>query len=449
MAAAPLAVNLGIDFGTSFTKVCFRDLGIEETGIVTFDARAVDGAMVPSIVAIDQSGRLTLAVAGTQDSKWTIVRYLKMRLADVPIPDRLPTLCGVDLNEDRAIRALSSWYLATVVSCTKIWLSQHQAERLKGRKLQWSANVGVPVEHYDSPMIEVFREVLAVAWAWAAGNDIPSHLDIAISRYEETVRSVDRELTDYHAIPETAAAVQSFLTSREATPGIYVYFDIGGGTVDGVAFNYVNWDGERKINFYSGKVAPLGVAAVASRIDAARVEDIQQMLKNNELTFALRGNLEPSSKKVQLLVANVIVTAQRKDGRNWQRDQIQDMARPRKTLARLDVSRMVPLLVFVGGGGAGSEWYQKAILSTYNDFGHVNAGIPPYELTEVPKPRDLAMNGIGAADFRRFAIAYGLSVPFGEGPDINLPSQFTEPESQEPWQPKGVVDYFDSKDAYD
>jgi hypothetical protein len=372
-----------------------------------------------------------------------------MRLADVAIPDRLPTLCSLDLNEKRAVRALSSWFLATVISRAQIWVRQHQAQRISGRELQWSANVGVPVEHYDSPVIELFREVLAVGWAWAAKNSIPSRLDSAIAIYEDTVRSIDRELIDCHAIPEIAAAVQSFLTSREATPGIYVYFDIGGGTVDGVAFSYVNWDGERRINFYSGKVAPLGVAAVASRVDPGGIEAIEEALAKNKLDSALRKKLDPFGKDLQRLVGEVVMTAKRKDGRNWQRDMIQDTSRPRKTLARLDVSRMVPLLVFVGGGGAGSKWYQKTILSTYEDFGHVNCGIPPYELTEVPKPSDPEMNGFGPPDFRRFAIAYGLSVPYGEGPDIGLPSQFAEAERPRPWQPKGVVDYLDSKDAYD
>jgi hypothetical protein len=109
---------------------------------------------------------------------------------------------------------------------------------------------------------------------------------------------------------------------------------------------------------------------------------------------------------------------------------------------------MAPLPIFVGGGGAGSRWYQQTILSTHDNFGHINAGIPPYELTEVPKPSDLEMEEMDVADFRRFAIAYGLSVPFGEGPEIGLPSQFAEPERAKVRQPKDVVDYLDSKDAY-
>ncbi|NEI81388.1 hypothetical protein ELH18_20170 [Rhizobium ruizarguesonis] len=53
----------------------------------------------------------------------------------------------------------------------------------------------------------------------------------------------------------------------------------------------------------------------------------------------------------------------------------------------------------------------------------------------------------GSADeFIRFAISYGLSFPFGEGPDIGLPSQFGEAEKPRQWKPPGAVDYADSKD---
>ena len=102
---------------------------------------------------------------------------------------------------------------------------------------------------------------------------------------------------------------------------------------------------------------------------------------------------------------------------------------------------MRPLIVFVGGGGAHSDWYTDTIDSTHSRFGHLNAGIPPYRLTEVPKPADLSMGQMKEREFRRFAISYGLSIPFGEGPEVRLPSQFSDAERPRVWEPPGVVDY--------
>ena len=56
--------------------------------------------------------------------------------------------------------------------------------------------------------------------------------------------------TDFHVVPEIAAAIQSFVYSREAAPNKYIYFDIGGGTMDGVAFRFLNIRGRQKNKFF-------------------------------------------------------------------------------------------------------------------------------------------------------------------------------------------------------
>jgi hypothetical protein len=49
--------------------------------------------------------------------------------------------------------------------------------------------------------------------------------------------------------------------------------------------------------------------------------------------------------------------------------------------------------------------------------------------------------------FIRFAISYGLSIPFGEGPEVRLPSQFAKAEQPRREQLPGVINYADSKDV--
>ncbi len=70
------------------------------------------------------------------------------------------------------------------------------------------------------------------------------------------------------------------------------------------------------------------------------------------------------------------------------------------------------LPVFVGCG-ANMEWYWDAITSTHGEYQHEYAGIPPYELREVPKPSDLEMHGLNDSGFNRFSVAYGLSILYG------------------------------------
>ena len=439
---APVIINIGIDFGTSFTKVGYQDVGTEESGIVTFDAGVTSDAMIPSIVSVHPSGNLSLGEVGTGNDA-TVVRYLKMRLAGLSAVDPLPVFDGIDLNGPCVIRALSSWFLATVISRTRDWIRAHEAERLIGRRPQWAANVGLPVEHYDSRTIDIFQKTLAVAWEWAYGDDVPSRFDELLAKYRKTASSVDPEKTDCHPVPEIAAAVQSFITSREAAPGIYVYFDIGGGTVDGVAFRYMNRDGERRVNFYSGKVETLGIEILTARLRAAGIASPNDALMNKGISHAVGAKMAPFGKDVQKLVAQVVMTAKEKDNPWIRRSSPQGILLP-------DPSTVSSLRVFLGGGGADSEWYRRTILSTHKDFQHWNYGIPPYKLMKLRRPSDVKMNGLAEGLFPRLAVAYGLSVfPYGQGPEIGLPSEFSRFPRKRFRQRGNTVDYQDSKDVYD
>lgn len=414
-----LEINLGIDFGTSYTKVCFRDSGAEQSGVV----RLGNGgdAIIPSVVCIDSNGKLQMKHLAAARSKATEIRFLKMRLAGAAIEDDRHTGAALSADSDFGCRALSAWFLAQVIAQSRRVLAKSEAQRFLNRRVVWSANLGVPVEHYDSPAINVFNEVLGIAWHWSDKEQLPETLDQCISSYERDLEIINPAAVDFHAVPEIAAAVQSFVISRAAVPGFYVYFDIGGGTVDGVAFNFLNNQGERAINFYSGKVGSLGMSVFD--------------LRSEEIKYEL-----------QCLVATVIHTAKQKDGRDWRLVNIQRDTQ-RRILGRINPQDIHPLTVFLGGYGAENPWYRKSIASTYKDFNHHSAGIPPYELNLVPAPGDLAM---GKDDqFARFAIAYGLSISYGEGPVVRLPSQIEARNPPARRRVGNAVDYGDSKDVYD
>jgi len=443
----PIAINFGIDFGTSFTKVCYRDVGSETSGIV-FIGHNFSNALAPSVVTISKSGRLYIGDKASLLKAPISVPFLKMRLAGLPFGNELPSCNGINISDETAVKALSAWFLASIIKRSQKWISDFQPDLLKNRKPVWSANIGVPVEHYDSDALKIFEEVLGVAWLWVKSEHIPGTVQAAVNAYQGAVSHIEKETTDFHAIPEIAAAVQSFVMSREAVPGIYVYFDIGGGTIDGVAFNFLNDFGERQINFYSGKVEPLGVSAIGSKLNSPNAATIDTVELERLLNTCSSKIEEAFIDSIHRLVGKVVMKAKKIDGRNWQEDAIQSSDYQRKFIGRLSPECMRPLVIFIGGGGATSEWYKKAIASTYDAFKHYNAGIPPYELLEVPQPSDFRARDQKADKFTRFAISYGLSIPSGEGPEFRLPSQFDEEEKPLSKKRTNIVDYADSKDVH-
>src|SRR5262249_40083683 len=157
------------------------------------------------------------------DGSATLIPYLKMRLAGMKFGKPLPVISGVDLNDQIAVRALSSWFLARVLQRSREWMVKYRSDRLQNRGPHWSAKVGVPVEHFDSPVLKLFEQVLAIAWLWVKENRLPESLGDLLRSYISAVPRVETEVPDFHAVPEIAAAVQSFVISREAEPGIYIY----------------------------------------------------------------------------------------------------------------------------------------------------------------------------------------------------------------------------------
>ena len=366
-----------------------------------------------------------------------------MSLAGLSIPASLPRVEGIDLSAPDAVAAMASWYLASVIDRSQDWIRKHDVERLEGRDVKWSANVGVPVEYCDSAALGVFENVLKVAWAWVSTNDRPRSLGDLMRRYEHTKQSIEDLLTDCHAVPEIAAAAQSYLTSRAATRDKYIYFDIGAGTIDGVGFRYNIKDGRREVHFHWGRVAPLGVAALVHGVAIGEQKPMRRALVNNKLSPTVREQLERYVTPVQQLVGEVVMESKKREG-DWL---VPIDRRPRAGWqGRLNPSEVDPLPVFVGGGGAGSAWYRSTIEATHACFKQWNAGIPPYDLREVPVPQDLRLNGLKGSAFRRFAVAYGLSVPLGEGPDISLPSQSRVLPRLRPVKNPDIIDFLDTKD---
>lgn len=391
---SPLNVNLGIDFGTSYTKVCYRNVGTDKSGILTFEG----GAYLPSIVLIGENGTLSTPLANNGRSS-TEVAFLKMKIGEYS-----------NSQDSMFVQALSSYYLADIIRGAMDRFRLQEAELSDRQQIRWSANIGVPVDHYDSPKLVIFREVFAIAWMWAVSNGVPTTVQGAIEQYRTRQREVDLTATDCHAVPEIVAAVWSFVKSRSARPGIYTYFDIGGGTLDGVCFGYENSKGARLIRCYSGKVAPLGVSLLTHGLRRPGGGNVERVLAADTLPSTyIRNHVAKYENQIKTLVAEIIMTAKCKIWGGFRGIYLEDS---------------VDLLpIFLGGGGSRSAWYRLVIKSTYGSRQLDRAGIPLFDLKEVPKPPDLEMKNLSDDKvFSRFTISYGLSVPAGEMPNFFLPS---------------------------
>ncbi|NJN49619.1 MAG: hypothetical protein HC805_07450 [Alkalinema sp. RL_2_19] len=439
-------INLGIDFGTGFTKVCFRDLARDRSAIVTFSEtasraeRQLEQVLLSTKVAILEDGTL---LSGLTTAEWQVnarpihctLEYIKMRLAHLDLPEhpewRLDQIPALDQPE--TVENVCAYYLSTVIARAKAWIQQHRPDLFTNSTVRWSFNMGVPVEYCDSGSLRRFKYVLSLAWLLVNTPFSREALTLStlnqicgdLRDWLQTNLSGKTDKLDCFTTPEISAAVWSFLSSRQAVEKFYTFFDFGDGTLDGTAFRF--WrenDGDLKVDFYTGQVKPLGVTAftqqTASELNVPP-ETVHQAIVEwpAVLDDALQQHLLQSKTRnaIQKVVGAVVM-----QGNEKHRENRGDV------IARDELGRQLD--IFVGGGGGHNSFLKAAVQATYKDFRQDRADIPPYCIKHIPTPQDLAMNGVSRDEFHRFAVAYGLAIPSWEGPEIRLPSQIEiEPET--------------------
>jgi len=467
MSNKSIELNLGIDFGTQFTKVCVRDTSLESSWVVVFSNNnsSLDEALILSKVGICSDGTL---LAGLTKSEWErqlkphiSIDYIKMRLANLDLieegnqypSDSIQTFVETDLNIAENLENICAYYLSCVIHKTKLWISKNNSDLFKNQTIDWSANVGVPVKYCDSKSLYRFKKVLCLAWLLSESKPVKFY-DLQ-EKMTQLRQIISYDQIPCFAIPEIAAGIYSYTNSRQAVPNnVYIFFDIGSGTLEGASFRFWKENEMPKIDFYSAEVEPLGVNALVKwvnnqvlgsgvQIEYDITENNHKLLKEieilsrdivnsyslyrgdfiankfkvavNAINKRLQENLPPQIEKLLYLilrqhsitrqVAKVITSCQLKN--------------------RTHFKQSPNLVIFLGGGGRESEYYQDTITSTHAAFNHHRADIPPYEVKEIPFPEgNLDMRGVESSYFHRFAVAYGLSIPEAEVPEVKLPSRF-------------------------
>jgi len=487
MANSLLDLRLGIDFGTSFTKVCFRDTALDRSEVVTFSKGKgrpmLDEALLPTKLGVCSDGRL---LAGLTKSEWegqtatiqiaVAVDYIKMRLANLDLAsegqeypsDLLQSFQGSNLNTPENIENLCVYYLSNVIIKAQEWVKENKAALVKNQEIIWSANIGVPVQYCDSQAINRFTKVLRLAWLLSRSESYPETFNELQQIMTRRRRELNPDIRCF-AVPEIAAAVYSYTVSRQVdrdVAKVYIFFDVGSGTIEGASFRLWHEHEMPQLDFYSGQVEPLGVNALAkwvngkvpsseAQVESDIIQDSQSLLQDiKALSKSIanqpsKGDYIANKLKVtyianQFKVTKEVVENALLENRSPEKKRLLHLILGQRLIQRQvakvvmtckekapDYFQQSPLRVFLGGGGKEAEFYRETIESTHFAFNQRYADVPAYNLEDLPFPDNFDMNGIDLRHFHRFAIAYGLSIPEYQAPELKLPSQFkVKPQPQ-------------------
>lgn len=432
----PYFIQIGFDFGTAYSKCVYRDVGADRAFI--FQPRRPFNPQLPFLIPV-------------------LLKYGAEKAADPVSVD------GFHHNDHLSLLKMALFHAAaenfediTVRRCKKVfdckikqlrkrieaatahYLAHRFSEIIQTIEAQFKGygehpndslflNLAIPVaKASEDKTTSVFERVVRAAWkdrtniAQCDGNlgKISHRIDL-ISKQRETN-------SDCYLYPEVSANVQSYVRSRTAQSGIYLFVDTGAGTVDQSVFIYKNDQGP-KLAYLSAEVSPLGSSQIEIRalqrtngngdLEAFRRNKEAGQLHTNEIKHALTSIAQELSSPALKALGETY-------GKGIGTGQI-------KTIR----------IIFAGGGHLENP-YSQGVRGGMSEFftlrdcgGGFDGGqyTPPFEPDTIPEigiplPSDLEFpnNANSNLWFKRLSVAYGLSFPRFDLADYRLPHEIRD-----------------------
>jgi len=442
---------IGLDFGTSATKVVIRD-PLAATGV--FPARlnggrpGIDGHLLPS--RIFRTGDAYSLTQGTHRITDLKLRLLACR-AKSPV---------TEFNDCCA-------FLAFVIRRARGWLLSEHKDIYDNHALNWRLNLGLAARSYEnSDAVTLFHRL-----AWAAANLAadPEAESITVQKADQYrleslavsagkgSEEVEFGWADVDAVPEVSAQLQGFMSSARwdwRSRPVMMLVDVGAGTVDSALFHVkVPQDGQGVLTFYSSRVDSNG----AMNLHRARVDWLQALMPSGNEHATAGEHLAAIAKPTDRLrpipesvhdylpgyeVEVVGRSIDEEFGTQRYRAQVAGSINDAKVGKGIPASQLERVPLLLCGGGSRMQFY-GGIGAAINDTSGWHVSV---EVMRLPVPQDLVDTGWHADDFDRLSVAYGLSLAGnGETTLGRIVRAIDVPEVQ-PYCPPKREDNYVSKD---
>ena len=443
-------VVIGLDFGTSCTKVVLRTPYLHNNRALAVPFTDLTPSknpyLLPSKVWLNPDQEFLLR----EEKDCQCFSGIKLSL----IERRQEWLNNsqVDSHEDFSPPKLAVVYLALVLRFAREWFLSTKKDIYGDFKLRWHANLGLPSIEYDSSHLsELYDRILHAAWMLSLQdegirNTNPSNAFDGLlgSRWNKDT------LDDVHlrVIPEVAAAVSGYARSPlrdPGMPGLHLLVDIGAGTLDVCGFILHQKEGDDCYSLLKADVQLLGVIKLHENRLSMLNEGMGETWDLYDTDFSIPSDIK------NYLPSHSTPEAQeklRKADENFSERCQQSI---KKTIHDIRMKRdpnspcwQNSLPVFICGGGLNVPFYQEMVLKKISTWlrGWLRneEGLKTYTL---PKPENLELEF--SDDYHRLAVAHGLSIPADDIGTID-PTQSSEDINPENFQTSDYESKFISKD---
>jgi len=414
--------HLGLDWGTSATKLVIRDYGQGEmgTGFVIKLESNDESYRYPSIVQIENGHVFFGAQAELIKKKTSSHPYLSLKSMVVQ-PDQFKSLAAG--SQTFSYEDLATLYLAHVIA-----LGKKTADNLAKQINQdavMGLTLGVPAEELEkSNVCDSYLRIIKIAYEIAIRlNTDPQGVaekkafELLTTSKKNILSTTPTASTVNYSQwlrPELAAAMLWGFKSPAIEPDLYTCVDIGAWTTNASYFRIHGSSvaGEHmektSISFYGGACRPPAMNEVCRLISEYLNQESFENLRGQENTLL---NAKVPYEVVEPVVAEIYATWKKGFHAAYRKEALQ--------------SRWDNLKVMTIGGGSKVDYVRKKFGTfpmpgnNWRDPSFIhNIGVP-IDLFHLPSNGITARNRFDG-DFSFLPVAYGLSVHAGDFPDITL-----------------------------
>jgi len=440
----PYFIQIGLDFGTSYSKCICRDIMLDKAWVYINPKSEHQELpfLIPSTLIVKNNG---ICLADDFDNHYPENGLFHLKSALV-----LSTNGAVEhplLSPYRnAVRLKSSKQFPIFVqSCGVYFLAGVLGGIKKQIKIRFpdfgdcfddyvAVNMAVPVENAEEPAINrLFLRMLSESWQLS--EPLADHPHIHLQHLISLRKKVQKEkgkkpdLACY-VFPEVSANVQGFVRSRLSSPGVYLFSDTGGGTVDQSIFIFLREENKEHLTYLAARVLPLGSSQIENRAATECGEmDCLSLEK-------WRGRKERGENHPELQEAQKWVFAKLGLGT----ESTLALAK-RKLIVKQQLNRC---RVIFGGGGDCDFPYRKGVLLPFKGQLFQDQLTP--DIIGMPIPKDLELESSQSKWMRRLSVAYGLSFHKSELTPFTYPRDTPDPTPEEIWQPSKPIGGAPTKD---
>lgn len=414
-----IAIQVGLDFGTSATKIAYSIYGKRGIHIINFGHNLpnLPGYCLPSIGAINERGKLILGIdaakylsfkewdLGFQRFKILVAGNYDEKFKDPITEEKFHDyLIKNGLDESFTAERLTAIYLAYAMYNARKYIQNDL--KLDTGLIDLSFNICVPIDYIEKNLVlQAFEKIFI--WAnniykmWQIKEE---SLDpIRASEEFENVTINEDEIRVF-AIPEAVAEIASYLASLRKKEGLHAVIDIGAGTTDISIFNLClhNREGGSKSYWLAARNISKGTInverGISSIMKEKRINQICSHLNMREYLSTLdkligeNENIE-LSKTVREEINKIL------GGEEYRKVWAEAYNHLRSQTAWEKVE------IFIGGGGARLPFVKETLAKPW--WENLNTRYP---VDLIPPTEDYYEEN-NEVPFERVAVAYGLAIP--------------------------------------